>query len=57
MKPIKIRFEQLVDLAVAIDRDDRLYKRYLAEPYCHGNVVSRYLDEERIVGLFQRILG
>lgn len=51
------RLPDLVDLIVALDEDDRLYKSYLRQPYLHGNVLSPYLDLERSHRQFERIFG
>jgi len=47
--------DQLVDLVVAIDQDDRLYQQYLSRPYFFNNTPSRYFDVNRVAEQFGRI--
>ena len=49
--------DDLVDLVVAIDRNNDLYERYAVEPYLVGNRLSPYLDEDCVVEKFRRIFG
>lgn len=39
-----------------VDDDESLYRQYLQEPFFHGNRLPDTLDEDRIIGFFQRIL-
>lgn len=39
-----------------VDGDENLYQQYLQEPFFHGNRLPDTLDEDRIIGFFQRIL-
>jgi len=49
--------DELVDLVVAIDRDDRLYEQYLRQPYLIGNRLPPHLERKRVADWFGRIFG
>jgi alpha(1,3/1,4) fucosyltransferase len=49
--------DELVDLVVAVDRDDRLYEQYLRQPYLIGNRLPPHLERKRVADWFGRILG
>lgn len=42
-------FDEVVERVIEIDTDDRLYRRYLAEPYYQDNRIPENLLEENIV--------
>jgi hypothetical protein len=47
--------DDLVDLVVAVDRDDGLYEQYLTHPYLIGNRLPPHLRQESIAEWFGRI--
>ena len=49
--------DELVDLVVAVDRDDRLYAQYLSQPYLIGNQLPPHLERKRVADWFGRIFG
>lgn len=48
--------EAVIDRVIAIDRDEELYRHYLAQPYFPGNTLSPYADEERALRRFTEII-
>jgi len=49
--------EEFIEAIIAIDRDDTMYRRMLAEPYFHDNRPNAYYNEDRVLAFFDRILG
>lgn len=49
--------DELVDLAVAVDRDDRLYAECLRQPYLIGNQLTPQLERKCVADWFGRIFG
>ena len=49
--------EAMINKIIEIDNSDKLYRQMLAEPWLHGNKVSRYLDVNILTAQFRRIFG
>jgi len=49
--------DDVVEKVIAVDRDDDLYAQYIREPYFHQNVISPYMDMERVVEQFRTVFG
>ena len=49
--------DAVIDRVKAIDHDDELYRRYMREPWYHGNRLSPYVDPDRILERFVAIFG
>lgn len=49
-------FQKFLDAVIAVDNDDEIYKTYLQEPLFHNNEPNEYLDTERFVNFFKKIL-
>jgi hypothetical protein len=50
-------FEDVVDRVRQVDRDESLYRSYLAEPIFPGGIEPEYLREEAILGRFAEIFS
>lgn len=49
--------DDLVDLVVAVDRDERLYAEYLRQPWLVGNRLTPQLERKRVADWFGAIFG
>jgi len=49
--------EAMIKRIIEIDNSDKLYRQMLAEPWLHGNKLSRYLDIDILMAQFRRIFG
>jgi hypothetical protein len=49
-------FDEVIERVIEVDRDEDLYRRYLAEPYYHGNRIPENLLEENVVRRLKLII-
>jgi hypothetical protein len=49
--------DEVIERIVEIDRNDGLYKKYLQEPWLHGNEPNQFMDLLKIKSRLQEICG
>jgi hypothetical protein len=49
--------DKLVEKVIEVDNDDKLYEKYLREPWFYNNCPSKYFDEKKVVDRLYEIFG